>query len=348
MRKRWLKWLISAGLIALLLSGCGKAPPVSGDIDPPQDESLFGDVLGEHWDLHKGDDVSVITAPVTLYVKDMKDHVAPVTMHIPMTTPNIAQRALEYMIDGSPSSKELPAGFTPLIPEGTTVLGMDIVEADKLAIVDFSSEFANYEAKDERRIVEAITWMLTGFPTIDQVKLRINGEPLHHMPVAGFPLQEPLTRKIGINLEKVTVGNLAVAQPVTLYFKSEAPGGFEYLVPVTRMIDRSTDKVAAVLHELIAGPEQQGMYAVLAPDVKILDIIAGEDLVTVDLNDYVLDPEHRILEESMQSIILSLTENGLAERVQIKVNGNVEVLARDNQSLSQPVTRPSHINVYDL
>jgi len=349
MRKRKLLWLMAAGLIALLLAGCSGADkaPDSQQIDPPPGE-VTGDVLGEHWDLSQDDESDELTAPVTLYFKDKQGHVAPVTMNIPMTTPDIAQRALTYMIDGHTSSERLPAGFTPLIPAGTTVLGMDIIEAEKLAVVDFSKEFASYEAKDERRIVEAITWMLTSFPTIDQVKLQINGAPLDEMPVDGLPLQEPLTRAIGINLEKLEGTKLAAKQPVTLYFKSETQEGFEYLVPVTRMIDRSTNKAAAVLQELIAGPEEQGLYAVLAPDVKVLDVIPTEDVITVDFNDYVLDPEFRILEDSMQSVILSLTENGLGEQVQIKVNGNVEVLSSNDQSLTQPVARPDHINVYDL
>src|SRR5690606_2339393 len=108
------------------------------------------------------------------------------------------------------------------------------------------------------------------------------------------------------------------------------------------------NKVEAVLQELIEGPDKQGLYAVLAPDVKVLDLMQGEGLVTVDFNDYVLDPEFRVLQDTMQSVVLSLTENQLAEQVQIKVNGNVEVLSSSDQSLTQPVTRPDHINVYGL
>lgn len=348
MKKRTVKMLVASILIALLLAGCslsGKTPDTPS-LDPPQLEYELGDVLGEQWDAHQHHEGEV--APVTLYFEDEHGNVAPVTMDIPMETPEIAQRALEYMIDGSTSSEQLPAGFTPLIPAGTVVNGINIIPEEKLAVVDFSKEFANYQAADERKIVEAITWMLTGFPTIDQVQLRIAGEPLEAMPVAGYPLQEPLTRAIGINLESVHGMNLAMVQPVTLYFKSETASGFDYLVPVTRMIQRTADKVEAILHELIAGPDKQGLYAVLAPDVKILDVMPADDLITIDFNEYVLDPEYRLLEDSMQSVILSLTENQLAERVQIMVNGDAQVLASDIQSLSQPVTRPNHINLYDL
>lgn len=349
MSKRTAKWLIIPALIIVLLAGCStEQPSPSPSIDPPP-EGAWEDVLDEQWEMDEIDEAAEkgAYAPVTLYYKDEYGHVAPVTMRIPMT-PEIAQRALEYMIDGNTSSKELPAGFTGLIPAGTTVLGMQIVEDEKLAIVDFSPEFASYDAKDERKIVEAITWALTSFPTIDKVKLWINGVPLHEMPVNGLPLQEPLTRSFGINLESIEGVHLASAQPITLYFKSETKDGFEYLVPVTRMIQRSEDKAAAVLRELIEGPNSQGLYAVLAPDVEVLELAAMDDLVMVDFNDYILDPEFRILEESMQSVILSLTENQVADQVQIKVNGNVEVLSSDNQSLTQPASRPDHINWYNL
>ena len=202
MSKRTAKWLIIPALIIVLLAGCStEQPSPSPSIDPPP-EGAWEDVLDEQWEMDEIDEAAEkgAYAPVTLYYKDEYGHVAPVTMRIPMT-PEIAQRALEYMIDGNTSSKELPAGFTRLIPAGTTVLGMQIVEDEKLAIVDFSPEFASYDAKDERKIVEAITWALTSFPTIDKVKLWINGVPLHEMPVNGLPLQEPLTRSFGINLE---------------------------------------------------------------------------------------------------------------------------------------------------
>lgn len=100
-RRRLIK-LLAAGLIAFLLAGCGSDKPSDPlSIDPPPFTDPTGDVLGAHWDAHGDDASSGTTAPVTLYVKDQKGLVAPVTMKIPMTTPDIAQRALEYMIEGS-------------------------------------------------------------------------------------------------------------------------------------------------------------------------------------------------------------------------------------------------------
>lgn len=352
MRKRTIKWFTAIGLVTMLLSGCSLFQQTSEltEHDPHTEHLIAAEVMGELANMPNDEDADMpeVTAPVTLYFEDANGFVAPVTMNIPMTT-GIAERALEdYMVDGAISSAEIPAGFTPLLPAGTTVEGMDIVEAEKLAIVDFSREFLDYDAAKERKIVEAVTWMLTGFPTIERVKIRVDGEPLHAMPAAGFPLYEPLTRSIGINLEPFNGVNLASAEAVTLYFKSESAESFDYLVPVTRMIEKSANKAQAVMEQLIAGPVHDGLYAVLAPEVKVLDLQPSDEVVTVDFNEYVLDPEYRIMEDSMQSVILSLTENQIGEQVQIKVNGEVEVLGSNEQQLTQPVARPDHFNIYDL
>ena len=66
-------------------------------------------------------------------------------------------------------------GTRAVLPAGTEV-EVNITESGT-AIVDFSNEFATYAPEDEQGILEAITWTLTQFDTINDVVIWINGHP---------------------------------------------------------------------------------------------------------------------------------------------------------------------------
>ena len=115
-----------------------------------------------------------ITSQMTVYVKDAKGFVTPVSLALPKTV-SVAKTTLEYMVDGGPETGLLPAGFQGILPKGTKVISVNIT-ADKRATVDFSKELLNYDVKDERKLLEAITWNLTNFSSVDKVQLRCRRE----------------------------------------------------------------------------------------------------------------------------------------------------------------------------
>lgn len=333
------------GVIAMLASGCSllKSKESGASIDPPQ--NITADAPA---DQKNGADSAAAEngLQLTMYYKDANGFVAPVTLNVAKTA-STAKKSLEYMVEGGPAANLLPKGFTALLPKGTQVKGLHIDENKKLAIVDFSKEFASYNAQDERKILEAVVWTLTGFPTVQKVQIRIDGNDLKEMPVHNTPIDGELTRAFGINLELPSNINIGQAAPVTVYFAAQTTDNYSYYVPVTRLVQRTNDLAKAAVEQLIKGPDSsKGLSSVIAPETALRQVNVSQDnkLVTVDLNDKLLDSNKKIPASAAQALVLSLTETTGASQVQIKVNGDSKVAGAENQSYSKPVSRPVHIN----
>lgn len=349
-RYRWIRWIASVCLLALpiFMTGCTlfQSRDSAKQIDPPPNGVENQYMNNETTMAGTADSEQTKRLQVTLYFKDQKGFVAPITMDLPQSV-EIAKEALEYMVDGGPSMSLLPKGFTAVLPEGTTVRGINIDQ--KLATVDFSGNFTHYDGQDERKILEAVTWTMTGFPSVEKVRLRVNGKDLKEMPVDGFPLDEPLTRSMGINIESSASINLGQSTPVTLYFLNQNDSQFQYFVPVTRMVSYADDIAKATLQELIKGPEQRSnLMQVMPSSVKVLNVKNSEGLVTVNFSGEILDQNQTVSAEALQSVVLSLTENTGDPKVQIMVDNSVKVSSSDNSNYSLPVTRPVHLNPYIL
>lgn len=315
------------------------------EIDPPQ----VSYTLGEYED-YLGTQKNSLGGEITLtskmiYLLDANGYVVPVSMLIPYTE-SIAQQVLTYMVKGGPVEVMLPPGFSAPLPEGTT---FTINIQDGVATVDFNKNFRNYDAEQEQAILEAITWALTEFETIDKVRLSINGEMLDHMPLAHTPVGM-LSRENGINLELATDAVPGKTTAVTLYFEGEDPTGeFQYFVPVTRLIPQTQDVMRATLEELISGPKAgSGLVYSLNPTTKVLDTYITNGVAIVDFNEMIqgiadFDITGHSATRGLQSVVLSLAATHKVNRVQIMVNGEATLLT-DSIDFTQPVSVPKNIN----
>lgn len=336
-----IRWLTIAAVLILVISAGytligGKEE--SQPIDPPQnvtaDDPLYEAVQTA---------VNEIGMEFPVYFKDPDGYVVPLKIGFPKTE-GTAKETLRYMVAGGPGESQLPAGFSALLPEGTEVLGMDINNG--LAIVDFSKSFTQYAVADERKILEAITWSLTSFPTIDEVVLRVEGRSLHEMPVAGTPLDRPLSRSLGINLENPGGLRPTAAMPVTVYFQNQTGTNIDYFVPVTRLVEASEDVAMASLQELIKGPSDSAhLQPVLNPSIQIIDLKEGEGIITVNFSEEFTGLNQTVSSEAVQTVVLSLTDNLAADlQVQILVDGTTQFQDATNRTFEKPVSRPVFVN----
>ncbi|MFD2670533.1 GerMN domain-containing protein [Marinicrinis sediminis] len=345
---KWRRTAIFSFILMLILSGCSLigSNQENRSIDPPpeQESTELEETMswGEEGDV--GSDM-----PVTLYVKDAQDYVVPVTIRIPHSE-GVAKQVLAYMVDQGPGMEQLPHGFTPILPAGTEVLGMDIIEDKNLAIVDFSEHFTSYNPGDERHLLEAVTWALTSYDAIDQVQIWVEGEPLKEMPVNGTPLDDALTRAMGINLEKVDGVNLAQASAVTLYFQNKTDDQMAYLVPVTRLVDYSDNLAEASMKQWLNGPlPLSSLISLTAADTKLLGIQQAEGHIEVELDASVAAMTGGVVSEDLiQSIVLSLTETTGASHVQVMMGGKGAIQTDEGNVYASPVTRPTEVNSLEL
>ncbi|MFD2612531.1 GerMN domain-containing protein [Paenibacillus gansuensis] len=337
--------LVSLVAIPMLTAGCGLlgSQESKGQIDPPPGVSENAPDAAA-----SGNAVTVaadeLQQPVTLYLKDSNGYVAPVSLNVPRVD-GIAKLTLQYLVEDGEYKDLIPGGFTALLPKGTEIKGISVDAKQKLATVNFSKQFVNYNVQDERKMLEALTYTLTSFPSIQQVQIQVEGKPLAEMPENGTPLDEPLTRGMGINIEKGKDVELTASTPVTLYFMSKTDDDQAYFVPVTRLISRTDNVAQAAVQQLIEGPSAAGtLISSIDPGAQVLDVTQKDGIVTVNLSGEIETPEAKVPAETLESVILSLTENTGAAKVQIMVNGNKKVSSTDDKSYSQPVTRPAHVN----
>ncbi|MFC5652712.1 GerMN domain-containing protein [Paenibacillus solisilvae] len=341
--------LAGALALPLLTTGCGLfSQEASESIDPPQNSTQNVSGAADNNGVDTAAAQQTDQSQMTLYLKDQNGLLAPVTVLASLgESEKAGQKAIEMMVEDGQFASELPEGFQAILPKGTTVKQFNLVPDQNLAIVDFSKSFSDYTAAEERQIVEAVTWTLTGMQGIKNVEIWMEGQKLAEMPVDGLPIDGPLTRAVGINLQAADGVNYSQSIPVTLYFAAVTPDDESYYVPVTRLVNRSDNKAKSAIEQLISGPlDTDPLTAVITPDVIVKSVTTTKDVVTVELQDDAYQEGQKEPAQMLQAVILALTENTNATKVQIKLNGKTDVIDTNNQSYSKPVSRPEHVNAF--
>lgn len=328
--------------IFVFVAGCSQAEKQSEAIDPPPNH-WSAEVLSRSWTEEQSLENQ---ATVVLYAQDAAGYVVPFQAQIPADEKEIIPKTLEYMVAEGPGEQLVPEGFTLLLPAGTELKQFTIVPEERLITVDFTKPFANYSAEDERKLLEALTWALTEFDEIEQVQVRIDGNDINEMPVAGYPLSSPLSRTIGINIEREQVIHLAQSTPVLIYFQNKTIQGQPYYVPITRMVnlERQADHHASqealvVIKQLIKGPATGSGLQPIFPkttverieQVEITD--EGHD-ITVSFPEELLMGGKTIPHEILAPVMLSLKENLETFDVRIGVGNEIHDMAEKTEHIA--------------
>ncbi|MCE5170204.1 GerMN domain-containing protein [Paenibacillus profundus] len=347
MRTRGLRQGALAVVLTLpfLLSACGGSdgaidqPPADVEAQMLASAEAKTSLLGTSPSLQ---DEAQLNANMTVFIQDRHGYLAPISYQWDAdNTKSLAQASMELLVEGGMHKDKLPSGFTATLPKGTTVTNLTLKPDQKLAIVELSKQFASYEPAQERKILESITWTLTSLPDIENVQLWMDSQKLNEMPVDGMPLDVPLNRQFGINVEKPDTVNYLHSMPVALYFSSYSEDGKSYFVPVTRLIEPSDDPIQAALEQMIEGPlDKKAMAMTITKETKINEIVRSGDTLTVDLADSMFTEGDPIPAELVKAVVLSMTEQKGIAKVQVKMNGMADIQGTDKKDYSEPVARP--------
>ncbi|MBY9078594.1 GerMN domain-containing protein [Paenibacillus sp. HN-1] len=284
----------------------------------------------------------------TVYLQNDSGLLAPMALDLAQANKDDAlKQSLEALVQGGDSASSLPEGFSGVLPQGTKINSVKVENG--VATVDFGGSFGSYAPADERKLLEAVTWTLTGQKGVQSVQLSMDGKKLSEMPLKGTPLDRPLTRSIGINLpaQGPSVMN---SSAVTVFFSAASPSGVQYYVPVTKFVTPGQDRLKAAMNELIAGPESQdGLETVMTSDT-VLDSITEDQsgVVTVSLKDDMFDDGSQVPAELLESVVLTASLNSDNAMVQVRMNGKQTVTGTDNVDYGKPVSAPQVINELPL
>lgn len=346
-------WVSAVLISSVLLSGCGLLnSEEKKKIDPPKevtyeengDTNVSKETTAENKDAAGENEAADQTVMTELYLIDKEGFVVSQSLALPKAE-GIAKQALEYLVLNGPVSEMLPNGFRAVLPADTQV---SVNIKDGVATVDFSKEFENYKAEDEMKILQAVTWTLTQFDSVETVKMQMNGKELTEMPVNGTPIGEELSRANGINMDTKDIVDIANTRAVTVYYLGGEEGSY-YYVPVTKRVsNKEKDNVEAAVNQLIEGPNYaSNLLSDFVSGVKLLEKPKIENgKVTLNFNDSIFGSfEEKIVSQHLlNSLVLSLTEQKGIESVSIQVNGKAELVNEKGEKLSEPVTRPEKVN----
>lgn len=338
-------------VVPLALSGCGYEKPSDSNITPPpKNIDVMKKDAADKKQQEKNDESATKNAEKTtdykLFLIDANGHVAPQTLSLP-TTSAPAEQVLKYLVKGGPVASLLPKGFKAVLPEGTT-FNLNLQKKDGTVVVDFSKEFLNYNSKDEDKMLQALTWTLTQFNTINHVKLQVNGKDLKEMPVGKTQISpEGLSRADGINVDLGNVVDITNSDSVIVYYLAENSKGQSYYVPVTERVDHTKDKVTAAVNALVKAPTGiSGLQSPFDPNVALISHpVVKDGVVTLNFNDALFTAKNNIVnDQAVNALALTLTDQEGIKKVALEVNGKTKLTLESGKPLAEPVSRPSVFN----
>ncbi|CDQ39404.1 MULTISPECIES: GerMN domain-containing protein [Virgibacillus] len=344
--------LLIAGTLTMsvILAGCFQGEQsLKEEMDPPQNaepvDNLEDSQSGEQKENAKeGEQPKSETVARELYLMDANGMVASQTLELPNPeSKEVASQVLEYLVKDGPVAQILPNGFQAVLPAGTEVLGIDLQE-DGTMIVNLSEEFSNYEANDEKKILEAVTYSLTQFENVKDVQLQMEGKALSEMPVNGTPISQGYSRANGINVTDTGTSDLMQSKTVTMFYPAEHDEN-RYYVPVTQYVEQKqdADELSAIVENLVDGPGvQSNVTQVFNPTTTLTSKPSLKDgILQLQFNNDILkDGEKAVIsDEVMETIVRTMTEVKGVDAVQVSVE-NVEQLVNENgEAYTEPVTK---------
>ncbi|TGB04130.1 GerMN domain-containing protein [Halobacillus salinus] len=274
-----------------------------------------------------------------LYLMDENGMIVPQTIELPASQ-EAASQAIEYLVKDGPVTNLLPNGFQAVLPAGTEVLGLN-PEADGTMVVDLSEEFKNYDAKDEQKILEAMTYTLTQFDGIKRIKLWINGYEQNVMPVDGTPVSQGVSRSDGINVQGADHVDVLDTEAVTVYFPAQS-GDQIYQVPVTTRVQKGDDLYTTVVQALLEGPAlETSLLQPFNDEAEVLKTELNDGVLSLSFNEAILTGQDQptLSNAALASLVMSLTDFEEVESVEVNVEGSEQVINELGEPIVEPVTR---------
>ncbi len=215
-----------------------------------------------------------------------------------------------------------PLGLRGVIPKDTKVL--TVSQKENNITIDFSNQFLTIEKDQEKKMLEAIVYSITGLKGVTGVQILVEGEPLTAYPNSKELLPEVLTKEnIGINKE-YDIERTKDINKVVIYYL-ENLNDTNYYVPVTKYLNDARDKMDIIIEELTTSYiYEPNLSSLVNENTKLMDYEQQDDLMILNFNQALFDTDGQIKEEVLYTISYSVFENYDVNTTTFRVN-NKEV-----------------------
>lgn len=242
-----------------------------------------------------------------VYLNSSEDTLVPLTIQY-QKKDNLADELLFVFNLIKVNSGISNATFTGLVPENVKVEEM-VLENQNLTI-NLDDQFSQYDAKNELRLIQQITWTMTEFADVSSISLKMAGKKLNTMPVKHTPIADEITRDIGINSFYLTSSPFLDSERVLSYY-SQKINNKEYIVPFTQYV-KNKKKISTedlTIQTLLTKPSLTSRLSVVSclQNVELLKASeVKEETLFVSFNDKVLFDETTVQKEVYDVIRASL------------------------------------------
>ena len=239
---------------------------------------------------------------------------------------DLVNKKLDILINGS---DELNS-FSPIIPKNTKI---NSIKVDKNNIyIDFSKDILNVSKYNEELMIESIIYTITDINGIDNIYLSINKEPLKILPKSNKEIPYPLNRGYGIN-KKYDLDSLNNITKTTVYF-NKSYDDVEYLVPITKVMNTTSEKIDIIIEELKSIVNAQyNLNSYIPNNLEVVSHEVNDDKMNLIFNEFILDKEKLVvLEEVKYAIAQSIFDNYNVKEVvfSTKEKNNIATITKNN------------------
>lgn len=259
--------------------------------------------------------------------------IAPVSYEITGDTAETKIEELLMKLEEVPDSVDLRR----TIPENVKLLKYTL--DGKQLYLDFGTEYLELDKATEVLVRAAVVHTMCQIEEVSYIGFQVAGEPL----------QDSKGNSIGLMNENTFLDNMGSEENATkivklnLYFANKAGDKLKNQSCVIEYnANVAVEKV--IVEQLIAGPTEDGYYATIPKDTKVMSVTTKDGVCYVNLDTGFTAQGYDVLGSvTIYSIVNSLTELADITSVQILVNGETSITYKDNISLETTFQRNTEI-----
>lgn len=229
-------------------------------------------------------------------------------------------------------TKPLQSRLISVLPARMKVLSVHYDVDQKLLQLDVSGEYNDQSSTREILCRAALVWTLTQIEGVDYVQITVDN----------MPLKDALGNQIGILQASdfdAEIGGGTRYTTLILYFTDETGTMLvEEEREVSYLNEVSLERI--IVEEIIKGPQSDGAYPVLLPDLKLKDITVRDGVCYVYFDGAFL--KNTLLVKDVipvYAIVNSLAELSDITKVQFVIDNAYDATFRETLSLAAPFER---------
>ena len=223
------------------------------------------------------------------------------------------------------------------LPKDLKVLSMDL--EDVTLKIDFNQKYHTIKKQEEVLLCAAMVGSMSQIEGIQFVEFSIEGEPLvdREGETVGAMSEADFVRDIGEELNAYTEKDLHL-----YYTNLKGDALVDEIVSVRCNNNIPIEKV--IVEQLQKDPKTKGSRVAIPQSAKLLGVSLKDGVCYINFDDGLLQPIPDVAPEvTIYSIVNSIIDGGIANEVQISINGEKEIKFQDVVDLNTPFEKNDEI-----